>query len=307
MLSYFSPGIQPDPQALRNGAIHNDDGHGFAIVAGDRLIVERGLDYNEVIDKFVAARAEYPDGPALFHSRMGTAGSYGLFNVHPFAIGGDEQTVMAHNGIFPKLVQPEKGDPRCDTRVTAEDLLEGMDLSSDDVRDQLGKWMGTWNKVVILTVNPAYNCTAWIINEKSGIWDDDTDIWYSNGDYRNEWAGYVRHYRSTFKWAESKYTSAWNDDEKYCPYCVSSNVEDGEHCVDCDSCIECAEAWDDCVCLEYAQAEDSKRPKATYTFGKRYSGPSEKYDAEDVYDREEDEERQARIDWWEDAEIPAGK
>lgn len=269
MLTYLPPGVQPNAQALRNGAIYNDDGHGFAIVHGGRLIVRRGLNSDEIIAEFVRLRKKHPHGPALFHSRMGTAGSYGMFNVHPFRIGGDRRTVLAHNGIFPNLVQPAKGDKRCDTRVMSEDLLHSMDLGSAEVRDELGKWMGKHNKVVILTVNRRYDAHAYIINENSGTWDEQTGIWYSNRDYQSAMSSWTRHYGKRYTFDGQR-----GVESEECPYCWSSFVEDGEHCVDCDSCVSCAEAWDDCICVH--------RP---------------------FVEREEDAERQARMEWWDDADM----
>jgi predicted glutamine amidotransferase len=97
-------GVQPDTDALLTGALVNADGHGFAIVAGrrlDRLIVQRGLDGEAVIDAFIAARLQHPQGPALFHSRLATHGDTTLDNCHPFTLGGDTRTVLAHNGVLP--------------------------------------------------------------------------------------------------------------------------------------------------------------------------------------------------------------
>ncbi len=265
MLTFLPAGVQPVAQALRNGAIYNNDGHGFAIVAGKRLIVRKDMDSETMIAEFLRLREKYPHGPAMFHSRMGTAGSIDLFNVHPFRVGGDRKTVLAHNGIFPNLVQPEKGDRRSDTRVMSEDLIHGMDLSDPGVRAELGRWMGGFNKVVILTVNRYYDANFYIINEDSGTWDADTGIWYSNRDYQSAMTSWTRHY--------GKYTfgsDAVDSDE--CPYCWTSQVEEDRHCIDCNSCVDCAEAWQDCAC--------ELRP----------------------WVKREEADREDRMKWWEDAE-----
>jgi hypothetical protein len=70
-------GYSPDTGTLFNGAYLNDDGHGFAIVADEQLIVQRGMQAEPMIDAFNAARRQYPHGPALFHSRFGTHGARG--------------------------------------------------------------------------------------------------------------------------------------------------------------------------------------------------------------------------------------
>ncbi|MGH3588983.1 MAG: hypothetical protein ACRDQ0_21965, partial [Pseudonocardia sp.] len=116
MLTYLPENVQPDPEALSNGASINNDGHGFAIVAGNRLIIRHGMDPEVVIDHFMRLRAKHRHGPALFHSRWSTAGMVGKSNCHPFRIRGDRRTVLAHNGVFPGIAQPQRGDKRSDTR-----------------------------------------------------------------------------------------------------------------------------------------------------------------------------------------------
>ena len=72
LLTFYPATVMPDTAALRHGSYLNDDGHGFAIVAGARLIVRHGMDAGEMIEAFDVARHHYPDGPALFHSRFAT-------------------------------------------------------------------------------------------------------------------------------------------------------------------------------------------------------------------------------------------
>lgn len=182
LLTYFLPGVQPDTDALALGAEWNSDGHGYAIVVGDRIVTRKSMVPNDLIDEFESMRRKHPDGPALFHSRIGTAGTVGKENCHPFQVGNDPRTVVAHNGIMPESMQPAKGDPRCDTRIFAEKHLPYRNLNSAKSRRKLGKWLGT-DKVVVLSVNPAHRESSWLINGRHGIWDNESGVWYSNSSY----------------------------------------------------------------------------------------------------------------------------
>lgn len=182
LLTYFPATVLPDTTALLNGAQYNTDGHGFAIVTGDQLIVERGMDAHAMIEAFDAARHRHPGGPALFHSRFTTHGRTGLDNCHPFPVGGDARTVVAHNGMLPRAVRPAEGDPRSDTRITAEDFLPTFgSLRTRRNRTRFERWMTPGNKMVLLTVDRRFTRRAYILNERAGVWDG--GIWYSNDDY----------------------------------------------------------------------------------------------------------------------------
>jgi hypothetical protein len=197
LLSYFPAGVMPDADALHNGAIFNDDGHGYAIVdpIGNRIIVDRGMVARDMIKSFVETRRRFPDGPALFHSRLATDGWVNLLNTHPFPVGGDPRTVLAHNGIMP--LRPAKHDPRSDTRIVAEEFIPKAfgTLRRRRARLAFERWIQPWNKVVILTVDHRFRDHAFILNEEGGIWDD--GAWYSNDMYQG--------------WSPSKYRYAWDD------------------------------------------------------------------------------------------------
>src|SRR5262249_40587040 len=106
-----------------------------------------------------------------------------LDNCHPFIVGGDSRTVLAHNGILPTTVQPGRGDKRSDTRIAAEDFIPAFgSLRHRRTRLALARWMSPDNKMVILTVDRRFRERAYILNEDAGIWDG--GIWYSNTGYR---------------------------------------------------------------------------------------------------------------------------
>lgn len=195
ILTFIPEGVQPDADALRNGAKNNPDGHGFAIVDTDRnqIVVRHNMDASPLIDLFLEFRAKL-DGPALFHSRIATAGLVDKMNCHPFRVGDDPLTVVGHNGVLPQEAQPVKGDWRSDTRIFAEKLLPMRNLDGRRSMKRLAHWLGG-DKLVILTVNPTWEANAYLVNSKRGEWDYEAGIWYSNGSYRDDyntyrWYGY---------------------------------------------------------------------------------------------------------------------
>ncbi|MEW2507620.1 hypothetical protein AB0878_44890 [Amycolatopsis sp. NPDC047767] len=232
MLTYLAPGILPDADALARGAEINDQGHGFAIVVGDRILVRKDHDPARLIATFATARARHPEGPALFHSRLATHGSLSKANMHPFRVGNDSRTVVAHNGILPHSVHPGPGDRRSDTRVFADERLGNKPFANYDdptSRARLEAWLGPFNKVAVLTVNRRYAEQAYVFNENRGFYDN--GVWYSNTDFTSR---------------EENLLELWAD-WRACPTCNASeaDVETGL-CEVCGSCVECGESEKDC-------------------------------------------------------------
>ena len=236
MLTYIPGGTTPDPAALYNGASLNDQGHGYAIVADNSIIVERGMDATDVIESFIVAREQHPEGPALFHSRWATHGAVTVDNCHPFQVGDDRNTVVAHNGILPAALRPGRGDDRSDTRVLAEDYLPTEPFGSlgrRRSRARLAKMITETNKLAILTVNRRYRGNAYLVNESSGYWAG--GIWYSNNDFRCD----LRRYATAAMWDGV----CWNCEEV-------DTLVDEKYCRACGVCAECMEWAGVCDCYE---------------------------------------------------------
>lgn len=185
ILSYLPPSTPVDVDSLFIGGMNNPHGHGWAIAAGEFIVTGKSLHLAEALNEFVGARERYPAGPALFHSRWATHGGVRIDNSQPFLAGGSHRTVVAHNGILPKSAQPAEGDDRSDTRKFADEILPRLfrRLDRGGVQHALSQWCGKSSKLVILTVDPRYRRSAYIINEAAGQWDTETGIWHSNGDY----------------------------------------------------------------------------------------------------------------------------
>jgi glutamine amidotransferase len=246
LLTYLPAGVLPDTDALLNGIVVNQDGHGFAIVAGDRLVIERGMDGEQLVAAFERARRRHRDGPALFHSRYATHGVADLDNCHPFHVGGDVRTVVAHNGVLPATVQPRRGDPRSDTRYAAEVYLpQAGGLHLRRTRQRLERWMTPFNKLVLLTVDHRFKQQGYVLNEASGIWDD--GIWYSNDDYRRPpvpaWLTAERFGVTPPQWLE---TVAGLE---RCPDCGTPvDIVTDVECPCCGWCYDCGERPSACAC-----------------------------------------------------------
>jgi len=262
LLTFIPAGIMPDEDALWYGALMNDDGHGYAIVdhAGQRIVTGRGSDASEMIAEFSVVRERYLDGPALFHSRFATDGLVSLLNTHPFPIGGDPRTVLAHNGIMP--IRPPASDPRSDTRLVAEQWIPKAYGSLRRRRARLAfeRWLTRHNKVVILTVDrryrahgPDHSDNAFILNESSGMWDG--GIWYSNAGYR-AWRP-DRTYSSGMVVMGSFHDTGGRKEE-HCWKCGTLvDFHTMSECPTCWTCFDCGEAVEHCLCYTPASASSS--------------------------------------------------
>lgn len=261
LLTFFPDGVYPTPAAIKaldEGAKFNPDGYGYAMIAGDEILVRKGMDSELVLDLFLEDRKKYPKGPALFHSRIGTDGLTDESNCHPFYVGKDRKTVLAHNGILPRLARPKSlKDRRSDTRILAEVLLPEKPFGyfhSQLARDAFSEWMGPFNKVIILTTNPRYPNNVLIFNQDRGHWNH--DAWWSNDSYCG--------YRSTKKAAGAIVLGPRPglgtkdlsgiiedlDEIKKCPSCNDDAVDkDYRVCWSCGNCADCLASWTNGECL----------------------------------------------------------
>ncbi|MBF6215071.1 hypothetical protein IU487_29135 [Nocardia puris] len=230
-MTFIPASVAPDPAALRHGAEANPHGHGFAVIAGPAIVTGHGMNAEEVIDLFARVRAQHSRGPALFHSRYATHGIRTVDNCHPFSLGGDKRTVLAHNGVMPKRVHPGPYDWRSDTRIAAEDYLPRQPFGSIDTHKGfrgLESWLGS-SKLLILTVDPTFDQQVYLLNESKGHWD--SGIWYSNRSYLPWSQRYGSHRRSVCRSCETV-------DE----YRV------GRYCTKCGWCFACGNRFPHCEC-----------------------------------------------------------
>ena len=169
MLCLVPPNVIPSREKLENSALNNPHGFGFAIVipSENRIHAERTMNPDTSINRFIEMRTKYLEGYAMWHARLATHGSMTVDNCHPFKVGGDERTYLAHNGILP-IVEPT-GDTRSDTRIFAEDLLPAIGGVSALDNPQ----------VMNLTVDTRADYQAYLIHESKGT-KDNSGVWWSN-------------------------------------------------------------------------------------------------------------------------------
>jgi len=142
LLVVCKPNSTPSRQDLHNGACSNPHGYGFAIVADGKIITERSMSAKKSIRRFLHLRKQYPNGYAMWHARYATHGVKNEQNCHPFQVGDDTQTYLAHNGVLDTFIAD--GDKRSDTRVFAEDTLPKLGgvaaLNDENIYRMIESW-----------------------------------------------------------------------------------------------------------------------------------------------------------------------
>lgn len=186
IISLFPAGVPINEEGIRHGAKRNSDGTGWAVASKNGLFIGKSMNAKESIDALLEVRErEGANSIVLVHSRFGTHGEYGEYNIHPFFVGDGEETVMAHNGILPSSWHPEKGDRRSDTRVFADSIGSFVNGRPNGVPSrsggiELGKIIGSTNKLVFLSIKDGPKVR--IVNAHIGVWDN--GAWYSNSGYK---------------------------------------------------------------------------------------------------------------------------
>jgi hypothetical protein len=172
----------------------NNDGFGWAMMLDREIRIFKSMSLKDTMDSFFAMRDEHPYANAMFHLRFSTHGTDTTDNCHPFVVGGDSRTVLAHNGILD--VDIDKGDLRSDTRVFAEDWLPTLGvaaLDDDDFVKDLERW-AIGSKLIVFSLDERMKRNVYMLNAKDGYWDD--GIWYSNRSHE-PYQGY-----SSYQWSK---------------------------------------------------------------------------------------------------------
>jgi len=272
MLCVIPPQVLPSREKLENSALNNPDGFGFAIAvpSENRLIVEHTMSADDSINSFLALRAKYPEGYAIWHARYATHGSTTLDNCHPFYVGSDGLTVLAHNGVLP--TEERKGELRSDTRIFAEDILASIGgvtaLDNPQIYNMLEDF-SSGSKIAVLTVDPRAKYDLYLLHENKGDVDE-TGVWWSNASCDlNYYAKPAYNYGGYSEWGTawgmdsytpSKSTSTTTqemyDDNKYqCELCMAildaDELENTQYiCVFCQSCQLCSMNVEMCMCYK---------------------------------------------------------
>ena len=295
LLTFMQEGVTADIDLLTTGAQNNPDGFGFAVHAGNKIIHASGMNFDRVLDEFLKTRRVH-SGPALFHSRITTHGSTSVDNCHPFQIGRDRDSVLAHNGILPI---PSHGG-RSDTRILAEDLIPSWGgvtaFDGKKFRKKISKF-ADGSKLVVITANKMTKDDFYIINEKDGHWVD--GVWWSNNSYKYARYSYTGGTMYSTGWepayrgntptdldTESDYVVCdngdvvqWHRDEDGVEYpvewwtcytcgadtmIVDQNYDETLFCETCDSCWYCTEPRILCKCRHNDEWSYDDMPSVDY-------------------------------------------
>ena len=194
-----------DPDKLREGYDHNNDGWGIAYVARDsreiciRKSVTKFHHFAENFKRVVDEKEK--DSPILVHFRLATHGARDSSMCHPFRVA--HGWAMAHNGILPAYPGDKKMSDTAHfinerinplfQRIGAQAPFEEKWIA------EMGAEIGKYNKLVFLTQGG-----GWIVvNSDQGHWED--EVWYSNCSYKEarlpKWNGHIR--------------NGWDDDFDY--------------------------------------------------------------------------------------------
>ena len=199
----------PTRNELKVSCVNNPDGFGWAIVSSQKdvkvLDVRRSMVAAVAIDTFFEKMSQLGQSVVAwtFHARIYTHGKISLANTHPFFVGDDELTVLAHNGILPVTIAED--DDRSDSKVFAEEYLPALGgilgLAKQVQYDLVeGFVYGANSKVVILTAHPEAKYALLIFGETTGHWrkgKNGNDVWFSNHSYEPySWLGTGTNYRS---------------------------------------------------------------------------------------------------------------
>jgi hypothetical protein len=220
-------------------------------------------------------KKKFPNSIGIFHARYATHGEKTIDNCHPFYVGNDNLTVIAHNGILDIPTY----DNRSDSRVFAEDLFPTYDnaggIDNPVVFTAIEQW-AKGSKIIVLTVNPKYKKRVYILNNKLGHYKE--DIWWSNSGYKYD--PYDYKYTTNYKnYYEDFYSKPVNPYEVYedllvdengnieCVNCLQNNYEniayDNDYvCERCIHCLICGDYFEDCKCARSMVGGDDDEPTA---------------------------------------------
>lgn len=251
MLCVIPPNVLPSREKLENSALNNPDGFGYAIAIPEeqRILVGHTMNADEAVNKFLELKAKYPHGYALWHARLATHGSMCLENCHPFQVGRDNKTFLAHNGILPTI--HEKSD-RSDTRILAESILPrmgGVSALDDPQMWAVLEEFTAGSKVAVLTVNPKAKYQIYLLHEKSGKYDE-SEVWWSNDSCN---ITYYTGEKTKLTFDDHYPVVLGNKDGKLdwaiCLVCETEyDTWEDFYCPRCTACLECVQAQANCLC-----------------------------------------------------------
>jgi glutamine amidotransferase len=277
MLCVIPPNTFPAREKLENSALNNPHGFGYAIAVPSefRIHTFRTMNPDEAINRFFDDRAKYLDGYAIWHARYATHGTTTLDNCHPFMVGDDTGTYLAHNGILSVIENPQEN--RSDTRIFAEDLLPTIggveSLDNPQVWNMLEDFT-TGSKIAVLTVNPVAKHQLYLLHADKGL-EDSNKVWWSNNTcYLNNYYAYdYRTPTNAQKMSDISGMVEYDEEEEFLYCFVCGDVSDywemlkagkESYCHRCLSCYDCHSLPGTCMC--YHPVSKTREPQGGWLF-----------------------------------------
>lgn len=157
---------------LRSCFSSNPDGAGFAYVRKGKVEISKGhMKFEDFWRYYTRAVRRNPRSNFLIHFRIGTSGTKGEANTHPFEVPNG---CLIHNGIMfdPDTVEGNKSD----TNVLCKEVSSYLDTKEKWIKAKtaVGEAIGRGNKFCLLFDDNDYV----IVNEQEGNWE--AGVWYSN-------------------------------------------------------------------------------------------------------------------------------
>ena len=279
LLVVCKPNAIPKREELTEGACANPHGYGFAMIIDGKIFRYRTMSARKAVGKFIHMRQQYPQGYAIWHARYATHGVKNEDNCHPFQVGDDADTVLAHNGVLDTFIG--KDDKRSDTRIFAEDTLPKLGgvcaLEDENLYRMIEGW-ASGSKIAVLTTNPNAEYQLYLINERLGTWDDN-GVWWSNSSYKRSTYTTTTYYKAdaspimdtithdNYEQEQAYYAELAEDNAKegyllidQCPMCealVDIDIS-AEYCQYCEACMSCWSNYQDCMCYTPKSAKSYK-------------------------------------------------
>lgn len=256
MLCVVPPNVIPSKDKLQASAMNNPHGFGFAIVVSKerRIIVEKTMNPDTAVNRFLELRAQYPEDYAMWHARLATHGSHTLDNCHPFQVG-NELTYLGHNGILSVL---EDKTDRSDTRIFAEDVLTkmgGVTALDDEQLYNIIEEFTSGSKLCILTVDPKAQYQCYMVHQDKGKFDD-SGVWWSNDSCSWDYGWYSSSKLGSYAYADDDTTNLVE-----CPQCkgiLDDYMIEYGMCEYCNTCVDCGSDCELCLCYEPTKVEKDK-------------------------------------------------
>lgn len=208
----------------KTAAENNPDGFGFAIFTPTEIIVKHSMNFEDLWGQWTEIIIKYPSAHGMWHFRIATHGAINLDNCHPFYIGRDKKSILAHNGMLDMPVPLT--NPISDSRLFARHILPNIGgiaiLDNKQNFAEIENWIKP-SKMIIMTKNPIAKYGTYILNETLGEWNN--QLWWSNSSYKQNYFNWKSPYTLNEKWYQSNYGKWYHEDTDTTHHSTSLNID----------------------------------------------------------------------------------